>query len=448
MPAVPLQYGEGTIRLEVPEGSCILEPRFAPGLADERAAVLEALRQPIGCPPLGEILKPGDEVCVVVPDKTRPAPTSRLVSWLKEATAGIPGVRLFFLVGTGSHRPSPPRELEALLGPDTLGAEHDARDGASLELVGHTPSGLAVWLNRRYVRADRRITISLLEPHFFAGFSGGPKAVVPGIAGLDTILDVHSARLIGHPASTWGRLEDNPVQKAIAEACALLPPDLSINVAINRQREIVGVFAGDVRLAHRQGCAFVSELAHCPVDHPFPIVVTTNGGWPLDQNLYQTVKGLSAAARILAPGGCIVAASECRLGLPAGGFASILRSAATPRELLAKILGKPDTREDEWQALVLCSILDRATIFLYSSLGASDVHAAFLHPVASVEEGLERARQHLAAAGRPTPGQEQRARVLPLGLSSEARLAKAWTKQDRSVAVLPEGPFTLPYVRS
>ena len=441
MPEVELQYGEGTIRLAVPEGSRVLEPRFAPGLPDERAAVLDALRQPIGCRPLDEILRPGDDVCVVVPDRTRPLPTSRLVSWLKEATAGIPRLRLSFLVGTGAHRPSTPGERAELLGPGTLGADHDARDAANLELVGHTGSGLAVWLNRRYVRADRRITISLLEPHFFAGFSGGPKAVVPGVAGLDTILNIHSARLIAHPGTTWGRLEDNPVQTEIAEACALLPPDLSINVAINRRREIVGVFAGDVRLAHHQGCAFVGELALCPVDHPFPIVITTNGGWPLDQNLYQTVKGLSAAARIVAPGGCIVAASECRLGLPAGGFASMLRSAASPGELLAEILAKPDTREDQWQAQVLCSILQRATVFLYSSLGAGDVAGAFLHPVASVQEGLERARRHLPKGVKEAP-------ILPMGSSSESRLMKAGTKQEKPMAVLPEGPFTLPYVRS
>ncbi len=440
MPDVDLQYGEGTIRLAVPDGSYILAPRFAPGLPDERAAVLEALRQPIGCPPLGEILKPGDEVCVVVPDKTRPAPTSRLISWLKEAMAGIPGLRLFFLVGTGAHRPSPPAERAMFLGPDTPGADHDARNGAGLERVGNTQSGLPVWLNRHYVRADRRITISLLEPHFFSGFSGGPKAVVPGVAGLDTILAIHSARLIGHPATTWGQLDDNPVQTAISDACALLPPDLSINVAINRRREIVGVFAGDVRLAHRQGCAFVGDLALCPVAHRFPIVVTTNGGWPLDQNLYQTVKGLSAAARVVASGGCIVAASECRSGIPSGGFSSLLRSAASPGELLAKILGRQDTYEDQWQAQVLCSILEQATVFLYSSLNPADVTGAFLHPVASIQEGLERAMHRLA--------KETRKAQFIFDSSAELSLVRSWTNKEKPVAVLPEGPFTLPYVKS
>ncbi len=404
-----LPYGQTTIEVEVPDGTEVIEPRFLPGLTDARAAIIQALRAPMGRPPLGEMLRPGDRVCVVVPDITRPAPTRLIAQCLREEAGGA---ALHFLVGTGAHRPCSRAELEFLLGPEGPGMSHDARDPEVLRLVGHTPTGTAVWLNRHYLEADRRIAVGLIEPHFFAGFSGGPKAIVPGIAGLETILAIHSAPLIAHPNTTGGRLDGNPVQEEIAAACGLAPPDLLVNVSINRRREVTGVFVGELREAHRRGCEFVRQAAMRQVDGPFDIVVTTNGGWPLDQNLYQTVKGIAAASRITKPGGCIVAVAECRMGFPPGNFAELLFTAGSPDELSDRIFRSEVTVEDQWEAQVLCKILKRATVFLHSALDPSEVRRAFVHPVATVAEGLERARRLRGP--------------------------------DATIAVLPEGPFTIP----
>lgn len=411
---VVLPYGETGLELELPGDAEVIEPRPVPGVTDEPGTILQALRS--ASPSLLELLRPGDDVCVVVPDITRPAPTRQVVSCLRELASQVSGSRLWFLIGTGLHRPCTPAEIETILGPGVPGVNHNARDQDSLSLVDHTSAGIPVWLNRRYLEADRRVSVSLLEPHFFAGFSGGPKAIVPGVAGRETILGIHSARLIGDPSTTWAKLDGNPVQAAIREACGMAPPDFSINVSINREREITGVFAGEVGEAHRRGCAFLHDLAMVPVARPADIVVTTNGGWPLDQNLYQTVKGLSAAARITEPGGCIVAAAECRYGFPPGNFEDLLRAARTPAELIRQLRSLPDTVEDQWEAQVLGQILERATVFLLSRLEPAAARAAFLHPVGSIQQGLDRARELRGNTAR--------------------------------VAVLPQGPFTVPYLQA
>ncbi|MEW6046146.1 MAG: nickel-dependent lactate racemase [Bacillota bacterium] len=414
-----LPYGRAQLVIEADESWDVIEPVFIRGIDDERGAVVAALRRPLGCAPLREMLEPGDEVCVVIPDITRPAPTAKLVSWLLEEMAGFPDLRLLFLVGTGSHRPCDEQEIKVVLGEAVAGGypvmNHDSRDEAALKMLGRTSLGIPVWLNSRYLDASKRVTVGLLEPHFFAGFSGGPKAVVPGVAGIETIMGIHSAQLIDDPGTTWGKLDGNPVYEQICEACGHAPPDFSINVAVNKAGEITGVFTGDVFRAHREGSAFVRDLTMRMVSRAYDIVITTNGGWPLDQNLYQTVKGLSAAAQITRPGGCIVCASECSEGLPShGNFARLLREARWPGALLEAIRAPGFRMEDQWEAQVLAQITLRATVFLYSSLPEDDVRSAFLYPVSGVEEGIRRAIEVCGGGA--------------------------------SVAVLPQGPFTIPYV--
>ena len=185
-----------------------------------------------------------------------------------------------------------------------------------MELAGHDPDGQPVYFDRDYVQADKRIALGFIEPHLMAGFSGGYKAIMPGIADIDAILRYHNAARIGHPRSTWGVLEHNPTQELIRHNGSLLPVDFCINVTLNRQREITRFFCGDVIAAHEQGAAFCKETTMIACDRPYPIVITTNSGYPLDQNLYQTDKGLSAAAQIVEEGGLIICASECSDGFP------------------------------------------------------------------------------------------------------------------------------------
>ncbi|HHY37447.1 MAG TPA: nickel-dependent lactate racemase [Clostridia bacterium] len=394
----------------------VIEPSFVPGLADEREAVFNALDDPLGTPPLKDLIRPNDTVAVVVPDSTRPLPTKKIVSWLLEYLSWVGPVNFVFIVGTGSHRKCTEEELKALLGERILKehkvVNHNAFDGSN-EFLGSTRRGTRVFVDREYVAADKRILVGLVEPHFFAGFSGGPKAVAPGISGIETILSLHSYEMIDHPSSTWAVLDGNPVYEESLEACSLLPPDFCLNLTVNRMREITGVFAGETVKAHRAGCEFVRAVSVKKVFHEFDVVITTNGGWPLDQNLYQTVKGLSAAAQVVKTGGSIICASECADGIPEhGNFKRILLETPSPEGLLEAIRSRKTPEVDQWQVQVLARVLAKAQVYLYSSLPDTEVRAALMTPVHDLEATLEReARRHGEGA---------------------------------KVAILPEGPFTVP----
>jgi len=294
---------------------------------------------------------------------------------------------------------------------------HDAYDPATLEKVGQTADGKPVLMNREYVRADRRILLGFVEPHFFAGFSGGYKAVMPGIADIDSIMLYHNAERIGDPRSTWGLLAGNPTQDHIRACGALLPVDFCVNVTLNRERAITRFFCGGVLAAHDEACAFAKTVAMVPCERRFPIVVTTNGGYPLDQNLYQAVKGLSAAAQVVEDGGLIVAASECCDGFPAhGNFRKLLFDHASPEALLEAIGAPGFSMFDQWEAQTLALIVRRARVALRSTIPDSDVRRAYLEPVQDIGARVAEELRRLEGKGR--------------------------------VAVLPEGPMTIPYIQA
>jgi nickel-dependent lactate racemase len=246
-----------------------------------------------------------------------------------------------------------------------------------------------VYLNRAWAEADLRIATGFIEPHFFAGFSGGGKAVVPGVAGLDTILRLHRAGLIADPASTWLRLDENPTQEAIRAAVRLLPPHFLVNVTLDPAGAITGVFAGDWELAHRLGTDFCGRHSTFPVVGHYRLALTTNGGHPLDQNLYQTVKGMSAAARLLAPGGTLVIASACTAGVPDfGGFGAMLGRHPRPEHFLAGLDLTAPAAHDQWEAQALAQLLVQHRIELYSSLPTERVRRAWLEPVADLSRRM------------------------------------------------------------
>jgi len=418
---VTLAYGEGRLPVTVPDDAVVVEPRDLPGLDDERAAFRRAVRAPRGARPLREIVRADDTVAIVIADVTRPSPSERLVPWILEECAHVPKERVVIVNGTGSHRANTEDELVAMVGRDVVEryaiVNHDAFDPASLVRLGTTSRGGPAWLNRRYVDASARIVTGFIEPHFFAGFSGGAKGVAPGVAGIETIMHLHGAKMIGDPAATWGRLRGNPVQEELREVVAFAPPHFLVNVAINRARAITGLWAGHYLEAFEEGCAFVAESAMAKVDEPFDVVLTSNSGYPLDQNLYQAVKGMSAAARIVRKGGAIVAAAECRDGLPSHGrFKDILAMRASAGDLLRMIEAPGFSLFDQWEAQTLAIILQHAEVHLRSSLADDVARASHVVPSRDVDETV---RALLARFG-------PRARV----------------------GVLPEGPQTIPYLRA
>src|SRR3954468_22405376 len=289
---IHLQYGRDGLDVEIPSDNVrVIEPAFVPGLEDEAAGFREAVRQPIGGWALRERVAANERVAIVIPDITRPLPTARMLPWIFAELEHVPAENVVIINGTGSHRFNTPDELRGMVGPEVLEryrvVNHDAHDAATLAPVGTTRDGRPISMARDYVEADRRIVLGFIEPHFMAGFSGGYKGVFPAVADLAAIMHYHRAEAIGHPRSTWGVLDGNPTQAQIRWNGALLPVDFLVNVTLNRTREITRFFCGEVLAAHAAGCAFAKQTAMVECAHPFPIVVTTNAGYPLDQNLYQ-----------------------------------------------------------------------------------------------------------------------------------------------------------------
>lgn len=414
-----LAYGKNDINIQVPDEAVVIEPRHLPGLVDEKAAVMEALRQPIGTLPLKEMVKSTDIVAIVIADITRPTPSEKLVPWLIEELAHVPKENFVVINGLGSHRPNTREELIQMLGQDIVDTirviNHEAFDEKELVHVGCNTYGSHVYLNKTYMEADFRIVTGFIEPHFFAGFSGGPKGINPGIVGIKTIQDFHNAEMIGNPKSTWGVIEGNGVQDAATQNCLMAKPEFMLNVTLNGEKEITKVFAGDVIEAHRNGCAFVKKHAMFAVDEPFDIVITTNSGYPLDQNLYQTVKGMSAGAQVVKKGGAIIAVSECSDGLPShGNFGPILKMRSTPEALLEMINDPTFSKFDQWEAQKLAMIQVEADCYLYSVLDKETVNDCMIQHVENIEETLQ---------------------LLMDKYGSQA-----------TIAILPLGPLVIPYV--
>jgi nickel-dependent lactate racemase len=416
---VQLPYGMTRLTVNVPEEATVLRSYAMPALADERAAFLAALRAPLESAPLSERVRPGDKVAIVISDITRPTPNEKIVPWLLQELSFVPRSQIVIINGTGSHRANTREELVQMLGEEVVATvtiiNHDAFAPETLTKVGETPQGVPVWMNRQYVEADFRIATGFIEPHFFAGFSGGAKGIVPGLAGLQTIQALHSAPLIGHSRATWAVIDGNPVQQGIQQSVALCPPEFMVNVTLDQQRRITGVYAGHYIHAHYVGCAEVARQATQQVQHPFDIVITTNNGYPLDQNLYQSVKGMTAAAQIVSQGGAIIIAAECRDGLPNhGSYKQLLQMRDTPEELLTLIQNQDFQMHDQWQVQKQALVQLQAHVYLYSSLPADIVRAAKLIPSLDLQATIDEALQNYAPAAR--------------------------------IAVLPEGPLMVPYV--
>lgn len=418
---VEIAYGKGRLRLDLDHELAewhVIRPKYEPPLPNPRIRFEEACRAPIGSRPLREVVKAGDRVVIVTSDGTRPVPNRLLLPWILEELP-VPLDRVTVLIGTGTHRANTDDEIRKMFGPDLSPrirvANHDAFDPARNVEVGRTDAGIPITLDAAYVHADKRIVVGFIEPHFFAGFSGGPKGVIPGVAGIDTIFHVHGYDLIAHPQSTWGVVHGNPLHHAIAEMVALCPPDFLVNVTLNNEKNIAGFFVGHYLEAHRAGCAHVRETAMISVPRKFPVVVTSNSGYPLDQNLYQTVKGISAAARITEDRGAVFVASECCDGIPAhGNFGAVLQHHENLASIDTWLRELPSPVLDQWQVQVLVQILERNKVCVHSQLDPDCVRACKMLPIPSLEMGL---REHIEAIGRGAP-----------------------------VAVLPEGPVTIPYV--
>ncbi|MGW2347342.1 nickel-dependent lactate racemase [Actinacidiphila glaucinigra] len=419
---VRLAYGRSGLDIEVdPRRTTVVEPVHHAAAADQPAVLRAALRDPVAGPPLRERVRPGQTVAISACDGTRPQPRHLMIPAVLDELDGV--VRredVVILVATGTHRGNDESELRAMFGDDIVDTvrivNHDARDAGQLTWMGRHGNGVPVWLNREWVEADVRITTGFVEPHFFAGFSGGPKLVAPGLAALETVLVLHDAARIGDPRATWGVTRGNPVHddvRAIAQATGVT---FALDVVLNRDKDVVAAFGGDLLPMHAAATATAARMAMRPVEAPFDVVVTTNSGHPLDQNLYQAVKGMSAAYQVVRPGGTIVCAAECRDGFPDhGAYRRVLASAPSPQALFAEITARAETVPDQWQVQIQARIQSGSRVIMHTSfLSDAELATAHLEQTHDISATVAEA---LAAAG-----------------------------PDARLCVLPEGPQTIPYV--
>ena len=421
---IRLDYGKTGLEITLPDEATIsvVEPKHLDAVADQFEAVRAAVRNPIGSPPLQELVKPGDTVGIIFYDITRPTPDHIMTPVVLEEleAAGVSREQITLYNATGTHRANTDEELRTMLGDEVVDncriVQNDANDKDSHVLMGATPSGNDVWIHKEFVESDIRILTGFIEPHFFAGFSGGGKAIMPGLALLETVMRNHGSQNIDHPKSTWGITHGNPIWEEIHDAAAFVKPSFLLNVALNRNKEITKVFAGDWEQAHEQGCAFVKDTAMAPVDEAFDIVITSNSGYPLDLNLYQSVKGMSAASQVVKQGGSIIIAAECWDGIPDHGpYGKLLRDAESVEQLLETIRDPDFVMGDTWQAQIQALISQKADVYVYSDgLDDDTIKSAMLQPCKSIET---RVRELLKKYG-----------------------------PEAKICVLPEGPQTIPYI--
>lgn len=419
---VNLLYGKRQKVIELPdERTTVIKPKHVPPLPDEEYAIRQALRNPIGSPPLRELVSPDDTVAIVFSDITRPMPNDRVLPVLLDELNQIPKDQIVLINALGTHRANTHNELTDLLGAEIFSqyqvVQHDCYDENCLTPLGRTSRGNKILVNSLYLKSTVRILTGFIEPHLFAGFSGGPKAVLPGIAGADTIFSNHGPGMIADPSSNFTLTNGNPIWEEMLEVALQTNPTFILNVTLTDDRHITGVFAGDLQQTYQKGVKFLKRSALIAVDNLFDIAITTAGGYPLDISMYQSVKGIKVASGIVRDGGTILLISECLEGLPEyGEFGEIMRLSETPDDLLAMVHSPGYSMQDQWDAQIHAQICKRLALRIYSEgLTDGEIQQVFGVPSRDVEYTLE-------------------------------GLHKKYGPNAR-IAVLPSGPLAVPYIR-
>jgi nickel-dependent lactate racemase len=402
---VELAYGQRYLPIKVPDDATVLRPKLVPGLPDDASAIRATLRDPIGSLPLRERVKPTDQVVILFSDITRPMPNNQVLPILLDELNHIPRENITLINAVGTHRINSPSELESMLGAEIVRnyriLQHNAWDDANLVNRGTSRQGHPLLVNRTYLDASIKILTGFVQPHIFAGYSGGPKAVLPGVAGFATIMANHSYEMLNDPRATWGITTGNPIWEEMLELALLTKPDFLLNVTANREREICAVFAGEMEQAHKIGTEYVRETAMIGFEQPFDIVITSNDGYPADLNLYQSVKGMSCAAQIVKEGGAIIMAAECRDGVPNNGqYRKLVCQAGSLAGINAMLCQPSFSEYDQWQVQLQGSVMTKAEVFVHSELSDADVREMLFTPCHNIEATLKDLLHHYGPAAR------------------------------------------------
>jgi nickel-dependent lactate racemase len=420
---VRLAYGQREIDVPIPDHHPVdvLEKLPVPPIDDPGARVRQCLERPKAAPPLHELARGRRDAVIVVSDITRPVPNAVLLPPILDAlrAGGLPPEVVTILVATGLHRPNTTAELDAMLGAEIARSirivQHDARDAESHRDLGRTASGIPILIDRFFLERDLRIITGLIEPHLMAGYSGGRKAVCPGLAAVETARAAHSpAMLEGHIGP--GIVEGNPLHEGLVEVLRRVGVDFLVNVALDRHRNVAGVFCGHPEAAHAEGMAFVARESLVSLDEPADLVIASGGGAPLDSTFYQAIKGISTASAIVKRGGAILLCASLSEGIGSASFEKLIRECANPRDFEMRLSDDRFFAIDQWMVQHLCQAHRRARILLYTDAIPPEAVAELLvEPVASPAAGVTQILAELGPAAR--------------------------------VAVLPQGPYVLATVR-
>jgi nickel-dependent lactate racemase len=420
---VRLDYGRTGLLVRVPDTLTVslLEPHKGTPLSDPVAAIDHALAEPVGAAPLAALARGRRDAAVVISDKTRPVPYGLVLPPILRTleAAGIGKDDIEILVATGLHRANTRDELAEMTSPAIVDRyrirNHVARNADEHAHLGRTPRGTEVWVDRGFVAADLKVVTGLIEPHLMAGYSGGRKAVVPGLAGVDTMRTVHGAAMLEAEIGP-GMIAGNPFHEDLLDIVRRVGVDFMVDVAVDRGRRITGVFAGDIEQAHAAGVRFVEREVRVDLDRAADIVLTSAGGYPLDETYYQSIKGLVGALNVVRRGGTIILAAALSEGIGSADFQALLRDAAGNDAFMARITQPGFFRVDQWMVQHLCQVLRKARVIVVTDgLPRTSIEALLVEHAASVEEALQTAIARHGAGAR--------------------------------LAVVPQGPYVLGTVR-
>ncbi|MBS6396775.1 MAG: nickel-dependent lactate racemase [Clostridiales bacterium] len=406
---IEFPYGKEQLTCEIPDdrlqGILLSNLHHYQPKADPAALVEEALQNPVGTPPLCELAKGKDNILLIASDHTRPVPSKVIIPpMLRELRKGNPDARITILIATGCHRGTTHEELVSKFGEDIAAQEHIVIhdcDESELVRIGTLPSGGDCIINRLAVDADLVVAEGFIEPHFFAGFSGARKSILPGIASRTTVLANHCSEFIADPHSRTGILEGNPIHQDMVWAARKAKLAFIVNVVINAEKEAIYAVAGDMEEAHKAGCDFLSSL--CKVDaKPADIVISTNGGYPLDQNIYQAVKGMTAAEASVRQDGVIIMLAKSNDGHGGEHFFHQMADEPDIEKTLEIFLNRKrnETVADQWQTQVFIRVLQKASVIYVSDAPDSMVRALHMTPAHSLEEAMSIAEKRV---GTPNP---------------------------------------------
>jgi nickel-dependent lactate racemase len=420
---IRLDYGRTGLPLHLPDDMqvSVAEPTSATPVGDPAATIAAALRAPIDARPLAELAQGRRDAVVVTSDKTRPVPNALILAPILRTLedAGIDRRCIEILVATGLHRPNTPAELAEMTSAELVAQyrfrNHIARNGDEHVHLGRTQRGTEIWLDRGFLHSDLKIVTGLIEPHLMAGYSGGRKAVAPGLAGVETMRSAHGPSMLESNVGP-GIVDGNPFHEDLLEIARFARVDFMVNVAIDRARRLTGVFAGDIERAHEVGMRAVEQQVRVDLDRPVDIVITSAGGYPLDATFYQSIKGLAGALNVVRRGGTIILAAALSEGIGSDDFQQLLRSSRGNDDYMARITAPGFFRIDQWMVQHLCQVLRKAEVRVVTDgLPADVVRGLLVTPAPTVHEALWQA---LARHG-----------------------------PHAHVAVLPQGPYVLATVR-